>query len=47
MYEALTTDAYYDFDDKEMIIEFSDTDQTSLQFKVCVDQTYTSKYFFK
>ena len=26
MYEALTTDTYYDFDDKEMIIEFSDTD---------------------
>ena len=47
IYESLTTDTFYDFKDKEMIIEFSDTDQTSLQFKKCVDVTYTSNYFFK
>ena len=47
IYESLTTDTFYDFKDKEMIIEFSDTAQTSLQFKKCVDVTYTSNYFFK
>ena len=37
MYESLTTDTFYDFDDKEMFIQFTNLEQTYLQFKKCVD----------
>ena len=46
MYESLTSDTFYDFDDKEMYIQFANVQQTYLQFKKCVNKKWTSRYFF-
>ena len=47
MYEANVADEYYDLDDKEMIIQFSNDIQTYLMFKKCVDKEWTSRHFFR
>lgn len=46
IYEYQTGTDFYSFDSQEMLIQFSNQDQTYLQFKQCVDQTWTSRYLF-
>ena len=47
IYETIVSDEYYAFDDKEMIVQFSNADQTYIQFKKCVDNAWTGRYFFR
>ena len=47
IHEMPVSETYNDFNNKEILIQFSNDEQTFVQFKKCVTDTWIGRYFFR